>query len=65
MERSRHQDERPVETDLDDARAEVTKSQARTRRPFKPRPPVEDIDVAAVHRELVARYPKIRAKLAE
>ncbi|WP_281041331.1 hypothetical protein [Methylobacterium nonmethylotrophicum] len=36
------------------------------RRPFKARPqPDETFDAAAVHRELVARYPKIRAKLAE
>lgn len=36
------------------------------RRPFKARPQSDEtFDPAAVHRELAARYPKIRAKLAE
>lgn len=34
------------------------------RRPFRLHPPPEDIDVAAVHRELAARCPEIRARLA-
>ncbi len=37
----------------------------RAKRPLRARPPAERVDVAAVHRELAARYPNIRARLAE
>lgn len=44
----------------------MPKASLSERRPFKARPqPDETFDPAAVHRELAARYPKIRAKLAE
>ncbi|GJD60556.1 type II toxin-antitoxin system ParD family antitoxin [Methylobacterium frigidaeris] len=36
----------------------------RAERPIEPRPPAERIDVAALHLELAARYPEIRAGLA-
>ena len=64
MERSEHLDNPSAEPDRADLR-EAVGTTARARRPRKAHPPAERIDVADVHRELIARYPKIRAKLAE
>jgi hypothetical protein len=59
-ERAASEDVPPVETDRDEAARPV-----RAERPFKPRPSAERVDVAETHRELAARYPTIRARLAE
>ncbi|WP_162596303.1 hypothetical protein [Methylobacterium sp. 17Sr1-1] len=45
------------------ARKEIPTTTERIKRPFRPRPTPERIDVAAVQQELAARYPKIRAAL--
>lgn len=65
IERSEPRDGPPAEPDRADMREAAADAPARTRRPLKPHPPAERIDVAAVHQELIARYPNIRAKLAE
>ncbi len=65
MERAEHREGPSTEPERADMREVTAVTPARTRRPLKARPPAERIDVAEVHRELVARYPKIRAKLAE
>jgi len=65
MERPEHRDGSSVEPDQRDAREVAAEAPARARRPRKARPPAEGIDVADVHRELIARYPKVRAKLTE
>lgn len=51
--------------DEDQAEAVRPEKKPAPRRPLKARRPAEPVDAAAAHIELVARYPVIRARLAE
>ncbi|MFH6786536.1 MULTISPECIES: hypothetical protein [Methylobacterium] len=65
MERREHRDGSSGEPDRGDTREVPAEAPDRARRLRETRPPAEGIDVADVHRELIVRYPKISAGLAE